>query len=161
MSVVRLEKSRLFLPTPSARRATQTASLHPQRRMNHFYPRPPRGGRPFHDHDTITINLFLPTPSARRATFPASDFSDACAISTHALREEGDQVCARYSAFLSQFLPTPSARRATGRAVCAGLIDLISTHALREEGDPSACGTALRPLPFLPTPSARRATLSP
>ena len=105
--------------------------------MTHFYPRPPRGGRPKY----------------------FSIFYRFCEISTHALREEGDDR-GLYSVFgICRFLPTPSARRAT---VCAGWYshDLphISTHALREEGD----GLMGVPIPsiiqFLPTPSARRAT---
>ena len=37
---------------------------------------------------------FLPTPSARRATGQAADDVPLAAISTHALREEGDSKCA-------------------------------------------------------------------
>ena len=80
----------VFLPTPSARRATcsirwavhfyristhalreegDCSSPHRQHSPQHFYPRPPRGGRRY--------NLFHKlTPSI---------------ISTHALREEGDR----------------------------------------------------------------------
>ena len=56
-----------FLPTPSARRATRKylrLLLH----LHHFYPRPPRGGRP----------AALVGPDVHMG------------ISTHALREEGD-----------------------------------------------------------------------
>ena len=57
----------IFLSTPSARRATRTswraACVH-----KHFYPRPPRGGRPKRQ---------WPRPTAKT-------------ISIHALREEGD-----------------------------------------------------------------------
>ncbi len=78
-------------------------------------------------------------------------------ISTHALREEGDDSIhcvfilrcrflptpsARRATFwfrinptTKEFLPTPSARRATGKAVCYVMGKEISTHALREEGD--------------------------
>ena len=61
---------RLFLSTPSARRATVADS--PQFRIvGNFYPRPPRGGRhPFQIFSSHSL-LFLSTPSARRAT-PAS-----------------------------------------------------------------------------------------
>ena len=57
----------------------------------HFYPRPPRGGRP------RDVPLFL-----RREI-----------ISIHALREEGDDGRAEVDRFLHTFLSTPSARRAT------------------------------------------------
>ena len=84
-------RSSIFLSTPSARRATHPAlrrhrilriSIHAlreegdstvqgvQRTGNHFYPRPPRGGRRV----------------ARGKSRPASP------ISIHALREEGDQA---------------------------------------------------------------------
>src|SRR5699024_8486167 len=126
----------LFLPTPSARRATGR-----------------QGG-------IISIDLFLPTPSARRATaggYPAvrlgristhalREEGDAVLqgaggaveiISTHALREEGDIVWTPLHSVLLLFLPTPSARRATRHRSSPGLVEVISTHALREEGDAS------------------------
>ncbi len=36
--------------------------------MDDFYPRPPRGGRPFSNCLACASSLFLSTPSARRAT---------------------------------------------------------------------------------------------
>ena len=101
----------LFLPTPSARRAT----LHHQNKIAagpYFYPRPPRGGRLEFFLADQRAEKFLPTPSARRATAIRPIGAHIEPISTHALREEGD----------------PSASPA--RAYC-----IISTHALREEGD--------------------------
>ena len=125
-----------FLPTPSARRATYKNLRDRRPPGPDFYPRPPRGGRRTPSRTRTPTPRFLPTPSARRATLPPLAENTCGCISTHALREEGDniiqmapsphnkflptpsarratQVCARYSAFLSQFLPTPSARRAT------------------------------------------------
>ena len=86
---------------------------------SNFYPRPPRGGRPF---DTIDANI-------KRM------------ISIHALREEGDRAVLSRSelrmnfyprpprggrrgkhipcALAGGFLSTPSARRATARYRCA------------------------------------------
>ena len=61
-----------FLPTPSARRATVSV--------------PPAFPR---------IWEFLPTPSARRATLPPLHLALRRPISTHALREEGDQQIRR------------------------------------------------------------------
>ena len=81
-------------------------------------------------------NGFLPTPSARRATYSLWDEAAAVSISTHALREEGDQG--------------PAGN---------GMAHLrISTHALREEGDLTKTGSKMTFKKFLPTPSARRAT---
>ena len=146
-----------FLSTPSARRATphrtaylvrRSISIHalreegdpqadrPVQGPRHFYPRPPRGGRPF----SFFVLLFL------------------CNISIHALREEGD--CLRFQGpggalyFYPRpprggrqlrscrthitpitFLSTPSARRATFLTMFLMSHSSISIHALREEGD--------------------------
>ena len=63
--------------------------------MKHFYPRPPRGGRPTKTTGDLSLQAFLSTPSARRAT-----------------RAQQDVL-----ADLLEFLSTPSARRATARPV--------------------------------------------
>ena len=78
-----------FLSTPSARRATLLGtaaliqpkiSIHALREegdlstplhsvgISHFYPRPPRGGRPLPFRRPDQCSQFLSTPSARRAT---------------------------------------------------------------------------------------------
>src|SRR5699024_1933578 len=104
--------------------------------------------------------IFLPTPSARRATAVRHHYADRAAISTHALREEGDtgkrfwtrpstnfyprpprggrQGGQLHRDHRRRFLPTPSARRATWRRCRHRGPQHISTHALREEGDPQA-----------------------
>ena len=147
----------LFLSTPSARRAT--ALIYPQ------------GG----------FGPFLSTPSARRATRAGEPFLLLPEISIHALREEGDLVCAAPQRRSSEFLSTPSARRATStprffgggggyfyprpprggrqraRTPPRGSA-AISIHALREEGDALPSLKSVRPSGFLSTPSARRAT---
>ena len=123
-----------FLSTPSARRATlplsKLAALldisihalreegdlrrgHGPRGVPHFYPRPPRGGRPG------------PPPQTPAHT----------AISIHALREEGDEAGVVLGRPWSEFLSTPSARRATQSGKADSKADAISIHALREEGD--------------------------
>ena len=78
-----------FLSTPSARRATGAAGQYAQC-PEHFYPRPPRGGRPAQVTSEGLRMLFLSTPSARRATDALPTLSTAWMISIHALREEGD-----------------------------------------------------------------------
>ena len=88
-----LTKQLTFLSTPSARRAT-IQGFSPFQPKTHFYPRPPRGGRPI---PVISLKIalsFLSTPSARRAT-------------------EGRSQCP----FCPEFLSTPSARRATKQGV--------------------------------------------
>ena len=167
-----------FLSTPSARRATEEIpyskftvkiSIHALREegdtmsrpkppvRRHFYPRPPRGGRPSIFAKYFRYEPFLSTPSARRATWAGLGFR---------------------SAFV--FLSTPSARRATFLFLGSYLNTPISIHALREEGDhispflsviqshfyprPPRGGRPLAVWPllavaiFLSTPSARRAT---
>ena len=74
-----------FLPTPSARRATRECRL--QRGLEqHFYPRPPRGGRPCNPLITNRKKLI---------------------ISTHALREEGDHPARRKTITAQYFYPRP------------------------------------------------------
>ena len=147
----------LFLPTPSARRATQPT---PASRW-------------------ISV---ISTHALREEGDFEFFLADQCAekISTHALREEGDGVAIGVAEHRVDFYPRPPrGGRLPGRAGRHSL-GCISTHALREEGDPAlqAVGgsrpdfyprpprggrpfTALVFLAvfvFLPTPSARRAT---
>ena len=169
----------IFLSTPSARRATErpirqalelSISIHALReegdgaphpagaRTQHFYPRPPRGGRRSRNSSFGKSKVFLSTPSARRATTRGLRRSCRGPISIHALREEGDAYTAECMEALKVFLSTPSARRATwrwlklswarhnfyprpprgGRRIIGyppSLTSGISIHALREEGD--------------------------
>ena len=124
-----------FLSTPSARRATMYSARAP-RTSRHFYPRPPRGGRPFVSLVDKAANKFLSTPSARRATSRARLFDGREDISIHALREEGDK----------------------GQFLALHTVHQISIHALREEGDSDTGAMDGVWDLFLSTPSARRAT---
>ena len=117
-----------FLSTPSARRATRarscacrcdTISIHALREEGdrgpaaaadghlHFYPRPPRGGRPAAAPLLMASVRFLSTPSARRATANIGEQAILNKISIHALREEGDPSISsdRHSRF--NFYPRP------------------------------------------------------
>ncbi len=148
----------LFLPTPSARRATSfgaggylksTISTHALReegdngapccrvRPCNFYPRPPRGGRRGAPCCRVRPCNFYPRP-------PRGG------------RPRGPSLTSP----LEVFLPTPSARRATDffRSACAFI--QISTHALREEGDRPSAGRGCRPSNFYPRPprGGRRST---
>ena len=123
-----------FLSTPSARRATGDVdrveatidiSIHALREEGdahrrraaldclHFYPRPPRGGRPARRPQKTEHGKFLSTPSARRATPPSP---------TRRPRRRN-------------FYPRPprGGRPSERRAARTPL--QISIHALREEGD--------------------------
>ena len=84
------KEDKIFLSTPSARRATSTRRFRPTR-----------------------MATFLSTPSARRATRQDGGHHARQHISIHALREEGDAVPPCPISPSWTFLSTPSARRAT------------------------------------------------
>ena len=125
---------KLFLSTPSARRATSCSgddagvdriSIHALRE----------------EGDPVPMRIlcdrceFLSTPSARRATPRGAHAGLHGSISIHALREEGDLRRLVRRTRPHEFLSTPSARRAT---LFVGVPEQalgISIHALREEGD--------------------------
>ena len=101
-----------------------------------FNPRPPHGGRHIYDMSEVGTQMFQPTPSARRATVGADAlYRHEGAVSTHALRAEGDSAAFRVSDHR-----------------------LVSTHALRAEGDCVRSATRSSSVRFQPTPSVRRAT---
>ena len=82
--------------------------------VRHFYPRPPRGGRPVpglagRHHRGISIHALREEGDPPEASRPADRV-----ISIHALREEGDILLESLNSQCLQFLSTPSARRATG-----------------------------------------------
>ena len=123
-----------FLSTPSARRATFCRwlynttifiSIHALREegdfyagyagrtLNHFYPRPPRGGRPPLALDFLHRTVFLSTPSARRATAYHGRYEPGV-YHFYPRPPRGGRLLELVSGcrvFL--FLSTPSARRAT------------------------------------------------
>ena len=96
----------IFLPTPSARRAT--AFLWQDTHIQEFLPTPSarRATFPFEVSSWAEIP-FLPTPSARRATHPVSGGRAAQGISTHALREEGDANSLNHLCKYVDFYPRP------------------------------------------------------
>ena len=100
-----------FLSTPSARRATIDHSGY-QFVIKNFYPRPPRGGRRLHGCRFAGLRNFYPRPP------------------------RGGRQPRSYDEILNDlFLSTPSARRATGSHHPHRPQVAISIHALREEGD--------------------------
>ena len=118
----------LFLPTPSARRATVVVvdevglfgiSTHALREEGDLTT----------SCRLVAVPRFLPTPSARRAT--------------RSNRYKGAQL---------KFLPTPSARRATQAEGGEAGREQISTHALREEGDAARCPGGPQGSHFYPRP---------
>ena len=123
------EAVKIFLSTPSARRATRRSARGWSACIN-FYPRPPRGGR----------------HGRRRRPH------DGNGISIHALREEGDTVSADSVDLGEKFLSTPSARRATCGMPYGTQPETISIHALREEGDRMPSTSFSRSSDFYPRP---------
>ena len=146
-----------------------------RRKQQHFYPRPPRGGRPIaqtlkknirsflstpsarratrtQKSGTNGLEIFLSTPSARRATADRRHKKRQGKISIHALREEGDPNFCLISSGSRSFLSTPSARRATPLAHSDRRKAEISIHALREEGDPLPMWSTCTAFYFYPRP---------
>ena len=125
--------SRIFLSTPSARRATCVCGFGNAPPFN-FYPRPPRGGR----HNVRNVNtdgsLFLSTPSARRATAGRMPLS-TWARYFYPRPPRGGRRWKNGSGISGMhFYPRPPRG---GRPPVPGSDhpDDISIHALREEGD--------------------------
>ena len=100
-----------FLSTPSARRATSSRA-EDAAPLGHFYPRPPRGGRPNGLFFLATPTNFYPRPprGGRQRTTP-SRWTRPLFLSTPSARRAtyGRVQCENTGRFLS----TPSARRAT------------------------------------------------
>ena len=147
-----------FLSTPSARRATVQSPAPLKAAMN-FYPRPPRGGRPYQRKKPYTAFKFLSTPSARRATYSGFPSFTSSIISIHALREEGDDFRRRDFFGLFDFYPRPPR---------GGRLHFNPRHVADVDFYPRPPRGGRR-LPsvmfscfgiFLSTPSARRATYS-
>ena len=59
----------------------------------HFYPRPPRGGRPFKVSERCCYYLFLSTSPARGTTFASAPLHQVFYVSIHVPREGDDQEC--------------------------------------------------------------------
>ena len=101
----------------------------------YFYPRPPRGGRPF----------------------DLRGLSKMVDISIHALREEGDSARTLTTTTVRNFYPRPPRGGRLGRAtLCTAARDFYPRPPRGGRLDPSA-ETVYRGQ-FLSTPSARRAT---
>ena len=117
---------------------------------------------------------FLSTPSARRATVWLAAADRHCAISIHALREEGDMVLAAAVCSVSisihalreegdtkprfhppadpYFYPRPPRGGRPAMAYMVTTASPISIHALREEGDGAAARELRAVCHFYPRP---------
>ena len=149
--------SHRFLSTPSARRATWHCRP-ALRRQEHFYPRPPRGGRLFSASSSSVSSYFYPRPPRGGRRGWRCQPLGCPQISIHALREEGDLLSSLLSAPFWDFYPRPprGGRREASFRGCpwriyfyprpprggrhqfhalSAEVVVISIHALREEGD--------------------------
>ena len=147
---------RIFLSTPSARRATideykahkkAEISIHALReegdrcrppwqcRGSYFYPRPPRGGRPMPGYCGYFSNRFLSTPSARRATLPrGGKFRHRRHFYPRPPRGGRPRTCWIFC-YRWYFYPRPPRGGRPLDSWHYGDNYTISIHALREEGD--------------------------
>ena len=104
-------------------------------RGQHFYPRPPWGGRLLRRRAYVQLKVFLSTPSVGRATMTKGAALQQFFISIHALRGEGDPRFPRSRRATTYFYPRPPWG---GRLKNVGMSAndyMISIHALRGEGD--------------------------
>ena len=129
----------IFLSTPSARRATLSLTSK-ESTDTHFYPRPPRGGRPmmssFHAiHQTISIHALREEGDLTEIETGVQQ----SVISIHALREEGDTTRHLCSNSHKNFYPRPPRGGRPPLAHRTQADAAISIHALREEGDLCVC----------------------
>ena len=82
---------------------------------NHFYPRPPRGGRRFTPPRLQVVTGISIHALREEGDQAIPSRSPPIKISIHALREEGDRPAFRISESSGTFLSTPSVRRATSQ----------------------------------------------
>ena len=75
--------------------------------LSYFYPRPPGGGRPRLTISNIQQSVFLSTPSGWRATTHFLRGDGFVLISIHALRVEGDGAARPHHSNHKYFYPRP------------------------------------------------------
>ena len=122
-----------FLSTPSARRAT-AATPAGWWNIAYFYPRPPRGGRRGRSAFAFCVPDFYPRPPrGGRPTASVGRQTIILFLSTPSARRATQTVI--FNLDSNEFLSTPSARRATPALLPPAKALQISIHALREEGD--------------------------
>ena len=127
--------------------------------FQHFYPRPPGGGRPSGGW-RIPVRVAISIHALRVEGDRSARFS--CAAHLHFYPRPpggGRHVMLKTSHSAVKFLSTPSGWRATCDAQNITQRRQISIHALRVEGDISDYGIILYKEVFLSTPSGWRATL--
>ena len=179
LSLVEIAPIKIFLSTPSARRATVLAvgfilglliSIHALRKEGdrrlhtarhgcwNFYPRPPQGGRRRGPAEPCRPGYFYPRPPQGGRQAYRAGRREQARISIHALRKEGDSCTWSFASRQQIFLSTPSARRATGRGPAEPCRPEYFYPRPPQGGRRPAGYTSMAQLEFLSTPSARRAT---
>ena len=128
------QAAKLFLSTPSARRATWQTSRASHEKGISIHALREEGDCPLRCRK-MPLLRFLSTPSARRATSAARRTKRILNISIHALREEGDGVGVVVAVGVHDFYPRPP-----------------------RGGRPLWVYRSFTCITFLSTPSARRAT---
>ena len=143
---------RLFLSTPSARRATTRAAPKTAKEQISIHALREEGDT-FNRFSTTSCTKFLSTPSARRATLSGLPVL-CCSVNFYPRPPRGGRLCLCCCdhPMIFVFLSTPSARRATGHSDDRGCVNAISIHALREEGDATHLCTQILALYFYPRP---------
>ena len=148
----------IFLSTPSARRATPDLPAVRSGAAD-FYPRPPRGGRPYRSgghrpEGPISIHALREEGDVAQRARHGRYFL----ISIHALREEGDQASSFTDLHGQHFYPRPPRGGrpdySKGHGAFQGFLSTPSARraTLQQKDIPPG------QIPFLSTPSARRAT---
>ena len=148
----------IFLSTPSARRATPDLPAVRSGAAD-FYPRPPRGGRPYRSgghrpEGPISIHALREEGDVAQRARHGRYFL----ISIHALREEGDQASSFTDLHGQHFYPRPPRGGrpdySKGHGAFQGFLSTPSARRATRKRRELEADTEQ----FLSTPSARRAT---
>ena len=151
-------KSRRFLSTPSARRATAEFAL-TFAIILHFYPRPPRGGRRRQTAGLMPGKYFYPRPP--RGGRLGNACGNALPINFYPRPPRGGRRRQTAGLMLGKYFYPRPPRGGRPAGKTSGMpAHTISIHALREEGDAPRQWATIIHRGFLSTPSARRATCS-
>ena len=137
-----------YISIHALREEGDSAAKRAKMELSNFYPRPPRGGRPYNGHPVIRKYIISIHALREEGDVRLENQLDQKGISIHALREEGDQFLEACSQYRKSFLSTPSARRATAkteRKPSAFVLLYTSLHKLQR----GACKTNRKITPLL------------
>ena len=169
-----MEALKVFLSTPSARRATYARRRRADGYVISIHALREEGDLGFGTERLLRLKISIHA-LREEGDYSCDGDGPQERISIHALREEGDFWWADVPRICIEFLSTPSARRATHRRPAPGSRgsdfyprpprggrpparsdprsgSRISIHALREEGDRCGGGKGKSPADFYPRP---------